>query len=374
MNVAILGGCASISAGCRGGSCSCGRLRRARRGAYRVLISRAFRHLQHARDTRELLFQHLRTMTEGIKELKIHAGRRRAFMTERLEPTVETLRRDSVGGLWHHVVATSWNQFLFYALARRAALHRSRAARCHDRDAHRLPARHPLHDESGVGSHRLLADLRARPDRARQGARSRRVAARPMVGEETGRRRIAEPFARLELDGVVFAYGDDADGPGFVLGPIDLSLGRGELVFLVGGNGSGKSTFVKVLTGLYPPTVGPIAPQRPASSTTRTATGTASTSPAVFSDFYLFDSLLGLDGEDLDARAQRYLVRARARTQGPGGAAAGSPRRRSRRASASAWPCSRRSSRTGRSTCSMSGRPTRTSTTGRSSIARSFPS
>ena len=45
----------------------------------------------------------------------MHAGRQRAFVTERLEPTVETLRRDSVAGLWHHIVATGWSQFLFYA-------------------------------------------------------------------------------------------------------------------------------------------------------------------------------------------------------------------------------------------------------------------
>ena len=41
------------------------------------------------------------------------------------------------------------------------------------------------------------------------------------------------------------------DGHEFQLGPIDLHVGQGEVVFLTGGNGSGKSTFAKVLTGLY---------------------------------------------------------------------------------------------------------------------------
>ena len=42
----------------------------------------------------------------------------------------------------------------------------------------------------------------------------------------------------------------------FSLGPVDLTLKKGETTFIVGGNGSGKSTFLKLLTGLYPPKKG----------------------------------------------------------------------------------------------------------------------
>lgn len=45
----------------------------------------------------------------------------------------------------------------------------------------------------------------------------------------------------------------------FGIGPIDLTLRRGEVVFITGGNGSGKSTFIKLLTGLYRPTQGHLA-------------------------------------------------------------------------------------------------------------------
>src|SRR5262249_15704884 len=60
----------------------------------------------------------------------------------------------------------------------------------------------------------------------------------------------ADGWARLEFEGVTFAYPADSEGRAFILGPVDFTLKRGELVFLVGGNGSGKSTFMKVLTGL----------------------------------------------------------------------------------------------------------------------------
>lgn len=44
----------------------------------------------------------------------------------------------------------------------------------------------------------------------------------------------------------------------FGLGPINLSINRGETIFIIGGNGSGKSTFINLLTGLYEPSSGKI--------------------------------------------------------------------------------------------------------------------
>lgn len=44
----------------------------------------------------------------------------------------------------------------------------------------------------------------------------------------------------------------------FGLGPINLSINKGETIFIIGGNGSGKSTFINMLTGLYSPSSGEI--------------------------------------------------------------------------------------------------------------------
>jgi putative ATP-binding cassette transporter len=116
-----------------------------------------------------------------------------------------------------------------------------------------------------------------------------------------------QAWQRLDFDAVTFAYPSDVDDRAFVLGPLDLTFRRGELVFLVGGNGSGKSTFVKVLTGLYDAQAGSIRLDGvPITADNRE--WYCQHFSAVFSDFYLFDSLLGLDHAGLDARAQRYLV------------------------------------------------------------------
>jgi len=60
----------------------------------------------------------------------------------------------------------------------------------------------------------------------------------------------------LDLDSVSFKYsGGKAE---FGLGPLQMNLHPGEIVFVIGENGSGKTTFAKVLTGLYAPTSGTI--------------------------------------------------------------------------------------------------------------------
>ena len=58
-------------------------------------------------------------------------------------------------------------------------------------------------------------------------------------------------FESLALRDVRFSYYDRNGARLFGIGVEDFELRRGELVFIRGGNGSGKSTFVKVLAGLY---------------------------------------------------------------------------------------------------------------------------
>src|SRR6185369_17788425 len=60
-----------------------------------------------------------------------------------------------------------------------------------------------------------------------------------------------DPF--LELNGISKTY------PGVVaLNDVSLSVGRGEIVGLIGENGAGKSTLMKVLGGVIAPTTGTI--------------------------------------------------------------------------------------------------------------------
>lgn len=67
-------------------------------------------------------------------------------------------------------------------------------------------------------------------------------------------------FESLKFRNVCFEYEreNESEEKSFSLGPIDLDINRGEVLFIVGGNGSGKSTFINILTGLYTPSEGTI--------------------------------------------------------------------------------------------------------------------
>ncbi|NUB27587.1 ATP-binding cassette domain-containing protein [Azospirillum brasilense] len=59
-------------------------------------------------------------------------------------------------------------------------------------------------------------------------------------------------FATIALDGASYRHpGRDGIGS-FTVGPIDLAIERGSVVFITGHNGAGKSTMVHMLLGLYP--------------------------------------------------------------------------------------------------------------------------
>jgi putative ATP-binding cassette transporter len=91
-----------------------------------------------------------------------------------------------------------------------------------------------------------------------------------------------------------------------MIGPISLSFRTGELVYLVGGNGSGKSTLAKILTGLYVPEGGEIRVNGEIIDH-RNRDDYRQHFSAVFADFHLFDSLIGLHSPTRDAQAREYL-------------------------------------------------------------------
>lgn len=104
-------------------------------------------------------------------------------------------------------------------------------------------------------------------------------------------------FDTIVCRSMVFSYGGDSGEASFTSGPLDLTLKRGETVFVVGGNGSGKSTAMKLICGLYTPDSGTI-------EVDGTIIGDAERQDyrelfsAIFADFHLFERLFGLGDVD----------------------------------------------------------------------------
>ncbi|MDG3442753.1 cyclic peptide export ABC transporter [Nitrospirillum amazonense] len=123
------------------------------------------------------------------------------------------------------------------------------------------------------------------------------LAALAEPGQDAPSLDLPADFREIRLDGVEFTFPAPAGEPAFAVGPFDLTLRRGEVVFITGGNGSGKSTFIKLLTGLYQPMRGrlmvddlAIGPQRLDPYREQMAT--------VFADFHLFARLYGVPALD----------------------------------------------------------------------------
>lgn len=266
-------------------------------GAAYVQDRKARKHLQKARRLQKQFFDGINDLLQGFKELKLSRARQAGLM-EHLDETATSYR---------DLTIKTETLFLGSFLSSQAFTFLMIAVLVFG-----MPILAPEH---GVMVFQFLATVlflvgpfetlsRAVPTAARA-----RVALDSVERLEANlnegisleeHRSTASPplnFHDIEFKGTEFAFSGEHDDEHFDVGPLDLKLKRNEIVFVVGGNGAGKTTFLKLLSGLYEPTEGAIL-----------VDGREITSPqrqayremfaAVFSDFHLFKRLYGVDVSD----------------------------------------------------------------------------
>jgi ABC-2 type transport system ATP-binding protein len=109
----------------------------------------------------------------------------------------------------------------------------------------------------------------------------------------------------LEAQGLTKTYGEL-----IALEPLDLAIGAGELVMLIGPNGSGKTTFMRMAAGLLDPSGGDVLVDgEPAGSLgARASLSFIPDNPVLYDDLTLMEHLHyigrlhGVDGEEADER------------------------------------------------------------------------
>jgi putative ATP-binding cassette transporter len=104
-------------------------------------------------------------------------------------------------------------------------------------------------------------------------------------------------FDRIEMRDILFSYVEKSTEAVFKVGPVDFTLRSGDLVFITGGNGSGKSTFLKLLSSLYKPDSGEIMLDG-VLVTDRTRESYRQLISAIFVDYHLFQRLYGIPDPD----------------------------------------------------------------------------
>jgi len=279
------------------------------------------RYWARLRDGWDQLFRHFHALTHGTKELLIHRDRREVFFDRCLRDTCVQLRDEAIRGktiqnLFFRVGDTLWLVVLGIVLF---ILPAWTSIEQHVLTGYLMVGLFMVHPvasilnfgpnfgEAVIALERLRSlgvPLEGDPGPPPDGTGA--LAPSPESGAAPADGTAAPELIRLE--GVTYRYRREADDEEFTLGPLDLTIHEGETTFLAGGNGSGKTTLLKLLCGLYTPESGRVL-WRGEEVTDANRETYRQFFSVVFSDFYLFDTLFGLEALALDGRASEYLRR-----------------------------------------------------------------
>lgn len=278
---------------------------------YQMGVARAARHFQKAREHDGALHGHFQALLAGIKELKLHQQRREAFMADLLQKSARESQSENIAGLDVYAVASSWGQLLVFTTMGLVVFWLSHAVNADVTTLLGFP----------LALIYLMTPLQVImntvPIMTRANIAIRKVKELGLVlGIDTIRQKDAAGISlpseapRLELEEIVYSYHHEDFLETFTLGPIFLKVPQGELLFITGGNGSGKTTLAKLILGLYIPEGGKLLLNGEQVGDHNRESYWRLFS-AIFSDCFLFESLLGMEAVDLDARAREYLVKLR---------------------------------------------------------------
>jgi putative ATP-binding cassette transporter len=202
------------------------------------------------------LYRNLDGLVSGLKQLKLNSGRKDEFIRIDLAQRQTEFLRAKSQVVFASTMASNCAQLIFLAL-----LGCSLFALTAERQGHGYIGAEflfaviylmgPL--ERVLGSFASLGEVSAAYKRLRELGLSLSAVRRDDQMHLVGQPII--DWSRLSLQQVGYVYPGES---GFVFGPVDLTLNRGEIIFITGGNGSGKSTFAKLIAGLYVPRCGEI--------------------------------------------------------------------------------------------------------------------
>lgn len=268
---------------------------------------RGIRGFYAAREHEDALQKHYHAIAEGAKELRMHQGRRHAMLQGGITATADRICEIQVKSVNTFIVAKSFGSMLFFVV-----IGLTLASQLYWPPADTsvtsgfvlvlLYMKGPL--EHLIGTLPIVSRAQIALRRIDELSRT---FANPEPHLLTQPATVQAPFERLDLAQVRYGFPAAGEASAFELGPIDLSIRRGETVFIVGENGGGKTTLIKLLLGLYSPQQGEVRLNaEPVRAENRDAYRQLFTT--VFADYYLFDDLLQAPHGALDA-VESYLAK-----------------------------------------------------------------
>lgn len=265
-----------------------------------LLVSRVYRHMAALRETEDRLYNDYQSVLDGSRELALNRERAADIWQNTYIPDAKDYRHHIIRADTFHLSAVNWSNImmlgaigLVFWMANGLGWADTNVAATYSLTL--LFLRTPLLSAVGALPTLLGAEVSFNKLNRFALAHYRRGFEHPPAPLD---------WQTLELRDVCFTYGEG----GFAVGPLNLTVTRGELIFLIGGNGSGKSTLAMLLTGLYQPTSGTLCLDgKPVDASD--IESWRSLFSAIFTDVSLFDRVLGPGGQQADPeRVAQWLT------------------------------------------------------------------
>lgn len=273
-----------------------------------IARARGMRGFEAARDAEDELQKHYNAIAGGAKELRIHRLRRQRMFSHGIQETAERICKTQMHSINTFVIAKSLGSMLFFVVIGLALA---------------LQSVWPSSDPTVMSGFVLVLLYM-------KGPLEHLIGTLPIISKaQIAFRRIADLSSQfsspephlllddrsqppmtmnvLELRGVRYRFPQVEGSQAFQLGPVNLCIEQGEIVFIVGENGCGKTTLIKLLLGLYAPQEGDVLLDgKPVTAQNRDDYRQLFTT--IFADYYLFDELIQGD-KPVPQDAERYLKR-----------------------------------------------------------------
>ncbi|MCK9816848.1 cyclic peptide export ABC transporter [Pseudomonas sp. MAFF 302046] len=273
-----------------------------------VARTRGIRGFAVAREAEDELQKNYNAIAQGAKELRIHRPRRHRMFTQRIQAISEHICATQVKSVNTYIIAKTFGSTLFFIVIGLALL---------------MENTWPSADKAAMSGFVLVLLYM-------KGPLDHLVSVLPLVSRaQVAFQRIAElseqfsspephlllnekgasnqHIQSLELRNVQYAFPVVDGSTPFRLGPVNLKINQGDIVFIVGENGCGKTTLIKLLLGLYAPQTGDIYLDGQA-VTAENRDDYRQLFTTIFADYYLFDDVVQGD-QQIPDDATQYLKR-----------------------------------------------------------------
>ena len=280
--------------------------------AYKAMHEHSINLARESMHQRDIHVNQFKSIVHGIKELKLNFERRKHYVRQEFFPTLEAHKVAHVRSSFIFSLGNAWTQIVYFGFMITALLYIV------------LTSESP----AVLGPFLIVAlfmrsytttIMNAIPVWSRAGVALERLSQDgfstiPLDGKLNKPETQLVPEGeklQLEVTDLMYSYLNESDDRNFTIGPLKITLNSGELIFVVGHNGAGKTTFAKLLSGLFENETGLIK-----------CNGTAITAElqssyqelfsVIFTDPFIFEQLIISDefltsADGVNARIDQYL-------------------------------------------------------------------